>query len=96
MSGGSYDYAYRDMDSFIRYLDRRANTPLRKAFVKHLAKVAKAMHDIEWVDSGDYSEGDENKAIQDCLGDNWKSATYQEVLDAVKQLEEQLVEIINA
>ena len=55
MSGGSYDYAYRDMDGFIRDLDRRANTPLRKAFVKHLAKVAKAMHDIEWVDSGDYS-----------------------------------------
>lgn len=95
MSGGSYDYAYRYVYMFAESIDNSRN-PLRKAFATHLAKVAKAMHDIEWVDSGDYSDGDENKAIQDCLGDNWKSATYKEVLDAVKQLEEQLVEIINA
>ena len=96
MSGGSYDYAYRDMDSFIRDLDRRASTPLRKAFVKHLAKVAKAMHDIEWVDSGDYSDGDEYKAIQDCLGDDWKSATYEQVLEELTKLKEQVEKIKNA
>jgi hypothetical protein len=25
------------------------------------------MHDIEWVDSGDYSDGDEHEAIKACL-----------------------------
>lgn len=96
MSGGSYDYAYRDMDSFIRDLDRNASTPLRKAFVKHLAKVAKAMHDVEWVDSGDYSEGDEDKAIAACLGDGWKGATYEQVLEELTKLKEQVEKINNA
>lgn len=96
MSGGSYDYAYRDMDSFIRDLDRRANTPLRKAFVKHLAKVANAMHDIEWVDSGDYSEGDEDKSIAVCLGDDWKGAVYEQVLEELTKLKEQVEKIKNA
>lgn len=43
------------------------NTPERRAFKEHLALVAKALHDIEWVDSGDYGPGDENKAIRACL-----------------------------
>ena len=43
------------------------HTPERVAFKKHLAKVAKALHDIEWVDSGDKSPGDENAAIRACL-----------------------------
>jgi len=44
------------------------STPERKAFAKHLQLVAKALHDIEWVDSGDYGLGDENDAIRACLG----------------------------
>lgn len=43
------------------------NTPERRAFKSHLVKVAKALHDIEWVDSGDKGPGDENEAIRDCL-----------------------------
>ncbi len=43
------------------------NTPERLAFKVHLAKVAKALHDIEWVDSGDKGPGDENDAIRACL-----------------------------
>jgi hypothetical protein len=44
------------------------NTPERKAFRKHLQLVANALHDIEWVDSGDCGPGDENAAIRACLG----------------------------
>jgi hypothetical protein len=45
------------------------DTPERLAFAKHIEKVAKALHDIEWVDSSDYGPGDENEAIRDCLSD---------------------------
>ena len=47
----------------------RVDTPERQAFAKHLKLVAKALHDIEWVDSGDYGRGDENEAIRACIGD---------------------------
>lgn len=46
----------------------RTDTPERKAFYAHIQKVAEALHDIEWVDSGDYGPGDENKAILACIG----------------------------
>jgi hypothetical protein len=47
--------------------DFEQNTPERKAFAEHLKLVAKALHDIEWVDSCDYGPGDENAAILACL-----------------------------
>ena len=63
MSGGSMDYLYNKVEDaqFI------PNTSERKAFVTHLKLVAKALHDIEWVDSGDCSPGDDAKAIRACL-----------------------------
>lgn len=41
-----------------------ADCPLRRAFGEHLALCAKALHDIEWVDSGDYGTGAELNAIK--------------------------------
>lgn len=64
MSGGSYNYAYRNIEE----IEIRPKTALRRAFQAHLALVAKAMHDIEWVDSSDYSDGAEDEAIRACLG----------------------------
>ena len=37
---------------------------LREWFVGHLELVARAMHDIEWIDSGDYGPGDEIEALE--------------------------------
>jgi hypothetical protein len=68
MSGGSYDYAYRKIEALASEIKSRAQTSERKAFADHLLKVAKAAHDIEWVDSCDYGVGDENKSIRECLG----------------------------
>lgn len=65
MSGGSMDYVYGRVES-IRF---DAHTPERAAFAAHLQLVAQALHDIEWVDSCDYSPGDENAAIRACIGD---------------------------
>jgi hypothetical protein len=47
-----------------------------------LELVIKALHDIEWVDSGDYGPGDENKAIRACLGD---AVMLAAVLEAAKE-----------
>lgn len=66
MSGGSYGYAYGKIEDLANEI--RPTSPLRKAFKTHLRKVAKACHDIEWVDSGDYGPGDEDEAIRACLG----------------------------
>jgi hypothetical protein len=66
MSGGAYDYiCYKLSDINVIRVDER--NPKRWAFQELLTLVAKAMHDIEWVDSGDKSDGDENEAIDACL-----------------------------
>lgn len=67
MSGGSMDYGYVRVIGMVDQFEH--NTPERKAFADHLGKVAKALHDIEWVDSGDYEPGDENEAIRVCIGE---------------------------
>lgn len=60
MSGGSYDYVYNRIQEIEL---RNKDNPRRATFQKLLYLVAEAMHDIEWVDSGDCSPGDENKSI---------------------------------
>lgn len=74
MSGGSMDYLYQKLD----WVGFNTDTPERAAFRKHLALVAKALHDIEWVDSSDYGPGDESEAIRACL-------SKTEVLDAARE-----------
>lgn len=65
MSGGSYDYICFKIEE-IELFGWQTN-PRRAAFQQLLKLVAKAMHDIEWVDSGDYGPGDENAAIDACF-----------------------------
>lgn len=66
MSGGSMNYLYSRLEwEGIDSIEQ--STPERKAFVAHLRKVARALHDIEWVDSGDYGPGDEVAAIMEVL-----------------------------
>lgn len=69
MSGGSYNYAYMGIEQTACEVRIRAEgNPLRLAFAAHLDLVAKALHDLEWVDSSDYAHGDEVVAIRECLG----------------------------
>ena len=53
MSGGSYDYLYYKIEDAGRQLMRKDQPLYRQAFGNLLIKVAQAMHDVEWVDSGD-------------------------------------------
>jgi hypothetical protein len=64
VSGGSMNYLYSKV---LHCADFSVDTPERKAFAEHLKLVAQALHDIEWVDSGDYGPGDEDRAIRACL-----------------------------
>lgn len=64
MSGGSYDYIYHRIEEAAAQIGPRRVSYLREWFAKHLLLVAEAMHDVEWVDSGDYLPGDEDAAIR--------------------------------
>ena len=88
MSGGSMDYLYQRVESDARF---HRNTPARVAFAKHLELVCKALHDIEWVDSGDYAPGDEDASIRACLGqDAVLSAAVENAEAALESLRNEL------
>ena len=75
MSGGSFGYSFREVESMARFL-LKCPQPYRKAFGRHLLDVAEAMHDVEYVESGDMSTGDEKEAIMKCI-------TNRDVCDAL-------------
>lgn len=64
MSGGAYQYVHFQIENI--ELQEKSD-PRRMAFQKLLKLIAEAMHDIEWVDSGDMGAGDEHKAIDACF-----------------------------
>jgi len=59
-----------------------------------ISKVAKAMHDIEWVDSSDFCEGDEIKAINEALGKNHVSLKKEVLVEQAEKLIAELKELI--
>jgi hypothetical protein len=91
MSGGSLDYVCYRLDDAIDTIERRATTTLQKAFAQHLKDVAKALHDLEWVYSGDYSEGQEVESLRKVVNKEMelKAATEQAEF-ALKQLKDVL------
>jgi hypothetical protein len=89
MSGGSLNYIYSKIEMDAQFLE---NTPERRAFAKHLKLVIKALHDIEWVDSSDYGEGDENEAIRSCLAaSDILAETIEQAIKAKKELDDELM-----
>lgn len=67
MSGGSYDYLCYKIEDASKEIQSRNDNGHRAAFAQLLKLVAKAMHDIEWVDSCDYGKKDEIEAIIKCF-----------------------------
>lgn len=63
MSGGHYDYLSDKVLEFAKAIEVRGDAK-RAAFKRLMLLAAKAAHDIEWVDSADYSPGDEHRAIE--------------------------------
>ena len=94
MSGGSMNYLYSRLEYDATF---HTNTPERAALKKHLEKVSQALHDIEWVDSGDYGPGDEEAAIRACIGDGAVlSAAIELANEAANTLRTELERAIRA
>lgn len=89
MSGGAYNYAYSRIEDFAYELERRANTPARKAFLRLLHKVSAAAKAIEWNDSGD-GACDESELICAALGKDHHALCLEELKADAKSLIEQL------
>ncbi len=96
MSGGSLNYAYSQVESIAYDVLRRADSNLHRAFGKHLLKVAKALHDLEWVYSSDYSCGDEIQAIREVITKNEEIESAKEeakkLIAELEQLKKELGE----
>jgi len=88
MSGGSLDYIYHKVEDVAQTLSDNKNTPLQRAFGEHLFKIAKALHDVEWVISGDYGNGDDEKAIKEVLTNSNEKAFAILQTDALKLIDE--------
>ena len=85
MSGGRYDYIQFKMEDVSESLMDKNNTSLQRAFGKHLKLVAEALNKIDYVKSGDCSEGDEVEEIAKVLGST-KWAEWEVVEQDAKQL----------
>lgn len=90
MSGGSLDYVFSRVDNAADVVLARADNPLHHAFASHLKKVSLALHDLEWVWSGDFGKGQEEAAIRAIV------SPTDILLDAVKSAEKARDELIAA
>ena len=91
MSGGSLDYVCYKLDDAIEVIERRATTVLQKAFAAHLKDVSKSLHDLEWVFSGDYSDGDDVEALRKVVNKEMElEAATNDARIALKQLQDVL------
>jgi hypothetical protein len=93
MSGEHFDQICYSVERVADELVQSKNL-LHVAFGNHLALVATALHDIDWVLSGDCSEGDEEEAIKKVLGKQWRTITIQSALDQMDQIRNMVVDII--
>lgn len=76
MSDGLQKYSYYRVKDLAEKIS--GGSPLRMAFKAHLRLVAEALHDIEWVDTGDRCPGREDAAIRACLsGDRAESESTE-------------------
>ena len=96
---GRWYYFYGRLEDFASRMQGESD-PLRKAFGSHLQKCAKALHDIEWVDSCDCSPGDEVNAIKAVLGTDCPalvlSESRKQAEAALEQLKAALADCQNA
>ena len=83
MSGGSWDYEYMRIEELADRLHAE-KCLLRRALADRLRLLSKAMHDIEWVDSGDFAKGEELPAIKSFLGENYQAFDSLDVITATK------------
>ena len=93
MSGGSWDYFYKQLNDVADRLCAE-QSPLRRAFGEHLRLCAAALHDIEWVDSGDYGKDDELIGIRRVLEDTASEKSAEQVRAEITRLRDALTVVL--
>jgi len=93
MSGGSWDYLYQKMNEASASL-KASTMPERRAFGELMGRCAKAMHDIEWVDSCDKSEGDEIASIRAALEPVASASILAEAVKDGERIAKRLSELL--
>jgi len=63
MSGGALNYSYMRLRDTVDMILEETDNPLHLRFANHLLLCADALHDLEWMLSGDTGAGDEIPAI---------------------------------
>ncbi len=89
MSGGSMDYLCFKVEE-VAYILANEKSPTRRAFGAHLKKVAHALHEIEWVDSGDKGSPDDINAIRDVFEDDYIQREMGVLIRDAKKLIQQM------
>lgn len=98
MSGGSWDYLCFKVEEAASRLQNTPDTKKgwfeRRILGDLLELVSEALHDIEWVDSCDYAEGDEAKAISRVFqfmgGDDRAKEKIDKAIEHTRSLLEEL------
>jgi hypothetical protein len=68
---------------------RNSNNPLHVAFAKHLEKVSTALHELEWVLSGDTTSPEEEPAIRAVISpEDELNSAREEAETVLKNLEQ--------
>jgi hypothetical protein len=93
MSGGSLDYIFSRVEDASEMIRKNCDTPLHKAFARHLLLVSKALHDIEWVMSGDKGEGDDIEAIKKVVS---SQLLLETLVEDAKEIQKQLKEALSS
>ena len=83
------EYAFHYVEDAAETIVRRSRNPLHIAFADFLKDVSVALHDLEWVLSGDYGEGDEIGAIKKVLNRSvFEKTSVTELENAIKQAQD--------
>jgi hypothetical protein len=87
MSGGELNYIYEKVNDSADTILQKSKNSIHIAFANHLKKVAIALHDIEWVLSGDTSSPNEEPAIRTCITPSDElNSSREEAEEALKNL----------
>ena len=93
MSGGSWDYVYCKFDEVADSLIN-SNDVRRKSLGLLIRKIAKAMKEIEWVDSCDSSSGDEYVAIEKCFENLSMDSGIKLQIDVIEKELQQIKDLL--
>lgn len=92
MSGGSYDYLCYKMEDAARKLMEKNQPNYRRAFGELMMRCSRAMHEVEWVDSSDKSQGDDEDAIMQCL---LKQDVLKMSIEEAKRVKKEIEDLIS-